>query len=573
VAHPRRDAANGIARPRNARAARRQQAGSLDHLRALIREQSALRTVATLIAREASPAEVLAAVAREVALCLDIPLISIVRLREGTATQVGVWGRENPFPVGLTWALDGTGVAARVAGSGKPARVDDYAEVPGRIAARLAREAGIHSAVGVPIRVEGRLWGVMMAMSTRDRPLADNTVARLGSFTELVGTAIANAQARDDLHQLLEEQSALRRVATLVAQAAPPGEIFDSVCRETGRLIGASTVNLAHFTPDGFNHTMAGWSRHGVHMPTGTRLPLLGDSINALVQQTSAPGRIDSYEDLAGPLADRLRGLGVRSEVGAPVVVGGRVWGALIAGTDEAVPLPRGTEERVASFAELIATAVGNAADRSELIASRARIVAAADDARRRLARDLHDGAQQRLVSLVVRLQLAKQHQDSSPDKAHRLLDQALQDARAGIDELRELAAGVHPSILTNRGLQAAINSVADRCSVPVSVSVSVPDERHSPLIEAAAYFVAAEALTNVDKHAHASKADVRVSVADRRLILEVHDDGSGGATFSGSGLVGLRDRVEALGGVFALESSPGQGTQLCASLPLSADC
>jgi signal transduction histidine kinase len=408
----------------------------------------------------------------------------------------------------------------------------------------------------------------MMAMSTQDRPLAHDTVARLGSFTELVGTAIANAQARDDLHQLLQEQSALRRVATLVAQAAPPEEVFDSVCRETGRLVGASTVNLAHFTPDGVNHTMAGWSRHGVHVPPGTRLPLLGDSINALVQKTSAPGRVDSYEGLAGPLADRLRLLGVRSEVGAPVVVGGRVWGALIAGTDEAVPLPPGTEERVASFAELIATAVGNAADRAELIASRARIVAAGDDARRRLARDLHDGAQQRLVSLVVRLQLAKQHQDSSPEKAHRLLDQALQDARAGIDELRELAAGVHPSILTNRGLQAAINSVADRCSVPVSVSV--PDERHSPLIEAAAYFVAAEALTNVDKHAHASMADVRVSVADKHLILKVHDDGSGGATFSGSGLVGLRDRVEALGGVFALESPAGQGTKLCASLPLS---
>jgi signal transduction histidine kinase len=169
-----------------------------------------------------------------------------------------------------------------------------------------------------------------------------------------------------------------------------------------------------------------------------------------------------------------------------------------------------------------------------------------------------------------VRLQLARQHEKDSPDRARRLLEEALQDAQAGIEELRQLAAGVHPSILTNRGLQAAINSLADRCSVPVTVSV--PDERHPPLVEAAVYFVAAEALTNIDKHAGASKAEVRLSAVDQRLILEVRDDGAGGAAFSGSGLVGLRDRVEALGGVLALESQPGQGTLVCASLPMSAD-
>ena len=210
---------------------------------------------------------------------------------------------------------------------------------------------------------------------------------------------------------LVDEQSALREVATAVAGAATPEQVFDLVCRETGRLFDADTVNLVHFTPDGVNLTMAGWSGRGVHMPVGTRLPLDG-AINELVRRTGAPGRFDTYDGVPGKLAQRLRGLGIRSEVGAPVVVGGHVWGALIAGTDRAMPLPVGTEDRLARFAELIGTAVGNAADRAELVASRARIVAAGDAARLRLARDLHDGAQQRLVSVVMSLQLADQQRD-----------------------------------------------------------------------------------------------------------------------------------------------------------------
>ena len=179
----------------------------------------------------------------------------------------------------------------------------------------------------------------------------------------------------DALRFVADEQAALRRVATLVAQGAVPQAVFDAVCEETGRLIGATTVNLAHFTADHVNLTMSGWSLRGVHVPTGTRLPLEGESINSLVERTGRPGRVDSYEDLTGPLAARLRELGVRSEVGAPVVVDGRVWGLLIAGTDKPVPLPPGAEGRVASFAELIAAAVANAAARAELLASRARIV------------------------------------------------------------------------------------------------------------------------------------------------------------------------------------------------------
>ena len=363
-------------------------------------------------------------------------------------------------------------------------------------------------------------------------------------------------------------EAALRRVATLVARAAPPQAVFDAVCEETGRLIGATTVNLAHFTPDGFNLTISGWSLRGVHVPTGTRESLQGETINSLVQRTRAPGRFDSYEAAPGPLAARLRELGIASEVGAPVVVDGQVWGALIAGTDRPEPLPARTELRLASFADLIATAVSNATTQAELLASRARIVNAGDAARRRVARDLHDGAQQRLVSAVICLQMADLRFDQDQVAARRLLREALGHARDGLTDLRELAAGVHPSILTNRGLHAAVDALAQRSTYPVEVEV--PDVRYPPHIEAAAYFVIAEALTNVAKHANAFRASVRVATCESSLAIDIKDDGAGGADFRGGGLLGLRDRVEAIGGVLQLDSPPGRGTHLHATVSLS---
>ncbi len=373
----------------------------------------------------------------------------------------------------------------------------------------------------------------------------------------------------DDQQFLLAEQAALRRVATLVARGAASEAVFDAVCEEVGRLIGASITNLAHFSPQGTNVTMAGWSTRGNHLPTGTVLPLAGTNINVIVHDTRAPARVDSYEDAPGPLAAALRALGIRSEVGAPVLVDDAVWGALIAASDSTQPLPTGTELRVASFAELIATAVANATARAELMASRARIVTAADDARRRLARDLHDGAQQRLVSAVISLQLASHSLDKDdPASTRRLVHDALAHASDGLSELRELAAGVHPSILTNRGLQAAIEALAQRNITPVSVDV--PDDRYPAHTEATAYFVVAEALTNATKHAQATQIAVSARIAGGALVVDIHDDGIGGADSDGSGLRGLRDRVEALAGSLTITSSPGLGTQLCATLPLA---
>ena len=539
-----------------------------DELRRLAEEQSALRRVATLVARGALPADVFAAVAAEVAQLLDLPLVEMSRYEpDGTATVIGAVG-EHAFETGTNWTLDGPSLAAQVKRTGRPARVDDYADVAGSIG-DAARATGVHAGVGAPIVVGGEIWGVVSAGGGARVPLPPDAEGRLSQFTELVATAISNTQARQELQRLADEQAALRRLATLVAEGAEPRAVFDAVAEETGQLLGATTVNLTHFTPDGVNVTISGWSLRGVHVPTGTRLPIDGDSINAIVRRTARPGRCDTYEGVEGELAAHLRRLGIRSEVGAPVVVEGHVWGALIAGTDESAPLPRGTEDRLAEFAELIATAVANATARSELLASRARIVEAGYEQRRRVVRDLHDGAQQRFVHAIMSLQLARRRADGDPDVA-LLIDKGLESARAGLDELRELARGIHPAILTNHGLAAAVESLADRAPLPVEVDVR--EERYPPSVESAAYFVAAEALTNVAKYARATAARVTAAEFDGCLRLEVRDDGIGGARGSrGSGLAGLEDRVAALEGTLTVDSPVGGGTRVRAEIPVRA--
>jgi PAS domain S-box-containing protein len=537
-----------------------------DDLHLLADEQAALRRVATLVARGASPSDVFTAVAREVAHLLELPLVEMCRYEpDGTATVIAATG-EHPFRTATSWPLDGPSLAGLVRRTSRPARIDDYAEVKGTIG-DAARTAGVHSGVGAPIVIDGRLWGVVSAGRGDRVPLPPDAESRLAAFTELVATAMSNTQAREDLQRLAAEQAALRRVATLVARGEEPRAVFDAVCEETGRLLDATTVNLAHFTADGVNVTIAGWSLRDVHVPTGTRLSLDGDSINVAVRDTAAPARFDSYEGARGELAATLRRLGIRSEVGAPVMVEGRVWGGLIAGTDEPEPLPPGAELRLAKFAELIATAVANATARSELLASRARIVEAADEQRRRVVRDLHDGAQQRLVNTIMTLQLAQGRSNLDPEVAG-LIGESLRSAQLGIEELRQLAHGLHPAILTNRGLAAAAAALAERAPIPVQVEV--PDARYPPSVESAAYFVIAESLTNVAKYAEAGVAHVRAVERDGRLRVTVEDDGAGGAQSSpGGGLSGLADRVAALNGSLSVDSPAGGGTRVSVEIPL----
>ena len=534
----------------------------------LTEQQAALRRVAALVAVDAASSDVFAAVAREVGQLLQTPLVQMSRYElDGTATVIGAWSeRPHPIQAGTRWALQGPTISMQVRETGQPARLDNLDDVAGALA-EAVRRTGIRSVAGAPIVVNGRVWGVMATGSTEGQRLPADIEHRLAEFTELVATAIANTDAREDLQRLADEQAALRRIATLVAQGAESQLVFDAVCEETGRLFAATTVNLVHFTPDGFHLAMSGWSVRGVHVPTGTLLPLTGETIDTIVRRTAAPGRCDSYEGVSGELAELIRRQGIRSEVGAPVIVGGNVWGALIAGTDESEPLTAGTEDRLASFAELIATAVSNATARSELLASRARIVAAADEQRRRVVRDLHDGAQQRLVNALITLQLAQGLGDAPPELA-RLVNDALEHTGAAIEELRELAHGIHPALLTSRGLAAAIEALADRASVPVRVDAS--DRRYPAVVESAAYFVAAEALTNVSKYANATAARITVAEGAESLLLTIEDDGIGGASLAaGRGLSGLLDRVAALDGTLTVDSPPGEGTRIRAEIPL----
>ncbi len=538
-----------------------------EELRRLADEQSALRRVATLVARGAPPAEVFAAVAGEVAAILELPLVEMCRYdSDATATVIGAVG-EHPFQTGTRWTLDGPSLTAQVGLTGRPARVEDYTDIAGSIG-DAARIHGVRAGVAAPIVVDGRVWGVVSAGAGEGVSLQSDAEHRLNQFTELVATALSNTQAREDLERLAGEQAGLRRIATLVAEGAHSQLIFDAVCEETGRLFAASTVNLVHFTTDGLHVAMSGWSERGVHVPAGTTLPLDGPTIDTIVRDSGAPGRCDSYEGVEGELAALIRRLGIKSEVGAPVTIDGEVWGALIAGTDQPEPLAAGTEHRLAGFAELIATAVSNATTRSELLASRARIVTAADEQRRRVVRDLHDGAQQRLVNAVITLQIAHGQAGVPPGLAP-LIDEALRHAEAAIDDLRELAHGIHPALLTSRGLAAAVEGLADRAPVPVEVEIS--DRRYAPAIESAAYFVSAEALTNVAKYAQASRVQIHATVHAGALTLIVEDDGIGGARLDGGrGLAGLLDRVAALDGTLTVDSPPAHGTRICAEIPLS---
>jgi signal transduction histidine kinase len=318
---------------------------------------------------------------------------------------------------------------------------------------------------------------------------------------------------------------------------------------------------------------VASYAEPGVpHLSLGECLSTNGDNVAATVSRTRQSARMDSWEDAAGPIARRMRELGVRSRIGAPIVVDERLWGIAVVATTEPDPLPPDTEGRIVEFAELVATAIAAATTRAELIASRARIVAAADDARRRLERDIHDGAQQRLVSLGLKLRLTEESVPSERDDLKSMLNEAVSGLTDVFQELQELSRGIHPAILSTGGLPAAFRTLARRSSVPVKLDVTA-EQRLPDSIEVAAYYVVAEALTNAVKHARASEVKVQARVTDTSLDLLVADDGVGGAdSGKGSGLIGLKDRIEALGGNLRVASPPGGGTTLSITIPVTTN-
>jgi signal transduction histidine kinase len=382
------------------------------------------------------------------------------------------------------------------------------------------------------------------------------------------------ARSRREAQQsarLSQEQSALRRVATLVAQAGPPSVVFEAVTREVGLLCDADLARMERYEADGTVTGVAAWGRVPVELAVGTRFSLDGVSIAREVQQRGGPVRVDSFGQDTGAIAREARAVGIRSSVGCPILVGGRLWGVIAASTRREEPFPPDIEAQIGRFTELVATAIANAEAHAELTASRARIVATADQTRRRIERDLHDGAQQRLVSLALRLRTAATVIPPDLREVHQELASVGAELDEVLGELRELSRGIHPAILSEGGLGPALRTLARRSPVPIQLQVGT-EGRLPERVEVTAYYVVAEALTNVAKHASASAVEVDVDRDDGLVRLAVRDDGVGGADPArGSGLVGLKDRVAATGGILRVESRPGQGTSLLAELPIDA--
>ncbi len=530
-------------------------------------EQTALRRVATLVAQATAPEQVFAAVTEEAGRLLGADHITMTRYDpDGEGTIVAAWSRAGPAsPVGSRVRLVGRNVQTLILQTGRAARIDDYRAASGPIA-EAVRQSGFHAAVGAPVYVDGGLWGAII-VGSRVGPLPGGTEARLGGFTELAATAIANAEARMELRRFAEEQAALRRVATFVAREASSADVLAAVTEEAGRLLGADRATMKRYGPDSAITVVASWSRAGAAVSVGVREELGGQDLHTLVFRTRRAARIDDYRDASGPVAKVVRELGLRAAVGVPVSVEGRLWGVMIVAS-KTVPLPAGTEARLAGFTELAATAIANAEAKAALAASRARIVATADATRRRIERNLHDGAQQRLVSLALDLRAAEAALGARTGGVAQQLDEVAAGLDGVLADLREIARGLHPAILADGGLRPALRTLARRCPVPVRLDIDVAGRLPEP-VEIAAYYAVAEALTNAAKHARATIADVEVVEIESVLYVRVRDDGCGGADFSGSGLVGLKDRAEALGGHLDLHSPPGTGTTLEIELPI----
>ena len=372
-----------------------------------------------------------------------------------------------------------------------------------------------------------------------------------------------------EVGRLAQEQRALRRVATLVASEASPERVFIAVSEECARVLEVDASAVFRYEGDDTATIVGRHSRTGNQdaFTLGQRLPADENTGIGRVLQTGAPARIHDYSNRTGQTADDMRLMGYRSSVSAPIIVAGILWGAV--GIASAEPLPADTEARLGAFCELVSLAVASAQAREDLSASRARLVKAGDVQRRKLERNLHDGAQQRLVSLALTIRLARRQLETKPEAVAASLEAAANELDLALAELRELARGLHPAALTEQGLGPAITAAIQK--LPIEVDISVPDVRLPENIEATVYYIVLEALTNVARHAEATQAKVTVQLDDDVLRFEITDDGRGGADpASGTGILGLRDRAEAVGGTLFVISPPGKGTLVTAQLPLS---
>ncbi len=540
-------------------------------LQALAEGRAALSRVAVAVATATRPESVFEVVTEEVGRLFGANAATLFRFDrhdENACVVVGRWSEDGAgtSALGTKVELRG-GPVTRVRRTGLPSRghVDD-ADQPELVA--LLSDLGIKSLVAAPIEVSGALWGAVVVTLTDDDAFADDAEERLVQFGKLVSVALANAQAREDLAALADEQAALSRVAVAVATGELPERLFDAASEEVGRLFGARSAATVRYLPGEWaSMIVGGWDRNAGFDRKGVRVAFQGGAISR-VYDSGRPERVD-IESVSPEVRAGMEQEGVASQVAAPIVVDGRLWGATSISIGSPERFPSDAEQRLGKFTGLVAVALSNAEAREQLTTSRARIVQAGDSERRRLERNLHDGAQQRLVALALALRMAQAKLPTDPDAAHEILDRASEELALGLEELRELARGIHPAILTDRGLAPALEALAARATVPVEVN-GLPSERLPEPIEAAAFYVVAESLTNVAKYASAQRARVDLARDDGLLVVEVSDDGVGGAdSTKGSGLRGLTDRVEALGGSLKVSSEAGQGTTVRAELPV----
>lgn len=537
---------------------------SASDLQRLVAEQTALRTVATLVAAGGNDAELIGAITAEIGRLFGAQHASALRWDTDTIRVVGDWNSDGGESLtGRAYTFGGDTITARVVRSGEAERIESEDDLKTAFARERWRELGFRASIGAPIRVDGRLWGVITASrTTSNEPFPEGAEQGLRDFATLVAHAIANSEARRELAALAEEQAALRRAATLVAGGRPQSEVVETTTREAAAVFAADPVCFVCWegvqdevvVRDGSSTAQGNLLEGTCYHPTPG-----GPTLTVLETGIAARGCESSPE------------LGERSVIAAPVITHAELLGALIALRPEESPFDAGMELRLRSFANLLAQSIANEQAQAAMRASRARIVKAADDARRKLERNLHDGAQQRLVAVSLTLRVAMAKLPAAPDDALDVLRNATDELTHAIDELRELARGIHPTALTERGLGPALELLAERAPLPVTVANELP-ERLPASVEAAAYYVVLESMTNVAKYADASHVDVRVSRRNGLACVEVVDDGVGGADLaSGSGLRGLADRVEALDGRFGVDSAPTAGTRVWAEIPVTA--
>jgi signal transduction histidine kinase len=523
-------------------------------------EQAALRRIATLVAAGATEADLAAAVSSEVGALFDAQSASVVRWDGDTIRVIGSWAIDSVDvrPAGAVLTYGGDTLAARVVQTAAPARIDSVDELKTAFGRQRWAELGWQASIGAPVMVDRKVWGIVAASRTEPEPFPHGDEERLRDFSALIAQAIVNAEARRETAALVAEQSSLRHIATLVAAGRPQAEILDAVTAAAGTLFDATTVTLVHW--EGVLNEVVVQAAWGTGVGEGSLYhpDRSGPTLHVLERGTACRGHEASPER------------GTQSVIAAPVITAAELYGALTAARPPDDPFPSGAEIRLRSFADLTAQSIANERAQTELRGSRARIVRTTDETRRRLERNLHDGAQQRLVSISLALRLAEQMLESAdPSAARAVLRNASGELAEALQELRELARGLHPALLSEHGLEPALAAVTARTPFPVEIT-GIPERRLPGAIEAAVYYVVAESLTNTAKHGEASSATVTLSCDEDTLTVEIADNGRGGARLeAGSGLRGLVDRVEALGGELVLSSPHGAGTLVRAELPL----